>query len=83
MKTALHNYDIFPKVVLAREKADITIRPLGEHAAFDGEYTVSVLSMAHGSKDVYPERDNCREFAASPEADGCIRISFTFPEESE
>lgn len=83
MKTALHNYDIFPKVVLAWEKADITIRPLGEHAAFDGEYTVSVLSMAHGSKDVYPERDNCREFAASPEADGCIRISFTFPEESE
>ena len=83
MKTALHNYDIFPKVMLADQTTSITIKPLGEHAAFAGSYTMQVLSMAHGRKSVYTTRNSFWELPTSPDPDGCIRFSFTFPEEGE
>lgn len=83
MKTALHNYDIFPKVILVHKTERITIKPLGEHVAFSGDYRIVILSMAHGLKEHYADRDNYRELSASPDADGCIRFSVSFPEESE
>ena len=58
MKQVLHDYDIFPKVFLVGEDALITVKPLGGHVAFGGEYTVAVLSMAHGRPEVYPQRGN-------------------------
>lgn len=83
MKTELHNYDIFPKVFIVREPVTITIKPLGKHVAFEGDYTVSVMSMAHGNPNVYPERGNLTEYRTSVNEDGCIQITHAFPEESE
>lgn len=48
MKRTLHDYDIYPKVFLIGESVCITIKPLGAHVAFSGEYILEVLSMAHG-----------------------------------
>lgn len=83
MKTELHNYDIFPKVFIVKEPVEITIKPMGKHVAFEGDYTVTVLSMAHGNPKVYPERNNSCEYNVSVDEDGCIRITHVFLEESE
>ena len=83
MKQVLHDYDIFPKVFLVGETANMTVKPLGDHVAFAGDYTVAVLSMAHGRPEVYPQRGNIREYTVTPDEDGCIRITHVFPEESE
>jgi hypothetical protein len=47
MKTVLANYDIFPKVIFSHGEAEITIKPLGDHARFHDEckYTVTVSPM--------------------------------------
>ncbi|GHT95835.1 hypothetical protein FACS1894141_5160 [Spirochaetia bacterium] len=47
MKTVLHYYDVFPKVLESRKNATVTIRPLGWHAAFLDTvvYTVTVVPM--------------------------------------
>jgi predicted metal-dependent phosphoesterase TrpH len=47
MKTALTNYDIYPKVLRSGREAEITIRPLGDHARFlDGAvYTLTIIPM--------------------------------------
>ncbi|MDD7738874.1 MAG: hypothetical protein PUJ62_02220 [Lachnospiraceae bacterium] len=83
MKTELHDYDIFPKVFLVRQSARITIKPLGKHAAFEGDYTAAVLSMACGSPALYPHHNPYCEYPVSVEADGCIRITHVFQEEGE
>ena len=83
MKTILHNYDIFPKVMLINEPVTITVKPLGKHAAFLGAYTVFVMSMAHGWYKIYKERDNRVVYDVTPDEDGCIRFTHTFTEESE
>lgn len=83
MKVELHYYDIYPKVFLIGEPVTITIKPLGAHVAFEGDYTVSVMSMAHGMIKFYPDRDNLIDYAVTTGTDGCLRISHCFPEESE
>lgn len=83
MKTVLHNFDIFPKVFLVREPVEITVKPLGKHAALEGSLTVAVQSMANGNPDLYPERGNLKEYLVSVGADGCIRFVHAFLEESE
>lgn len=83
MKKELHYYDIFPKVFMVKEPAAITIKPLGAHVAFSGEYKVLVMSMAHGWYKSYPERDNQAFYELTPEADGCLHLTCEFPEESE
>jgi hypothetical protein len=60
MKTVLTNYDIYPKVIRSGREAEITIRPLGDHARFrDGcVYTVTVAPMNESTlneeRHVYP-----------------------------
>jgi len=83
MKIELHYYDIYPKVFLAGEPVTITIRPLGAHVAFEGDYKVSVMSMDQGMIKCYPERGNLIDYAVMTDADGCLRITHCFPEESE
>ena len=83
MKTALHYYDIFPKVFLINTETQVTIKPLGAHAAFSGDCQVNIQSMAHGRPDAYPLRNNQHIFPVTVDADGCIRITYTFPEEGE
>lgn len=83
MKTELYNYDIFPKVFLVNEKANITIKPLGAHAAFADTVKVSITSLIHGLPMLYPERNPIHSLELSPEADGCLRFTHVFGEESE
>jgi len=83
MRTELHNYDLFPKVFLVGETARMTLKPLGLHAAFSGEYTVRIQSLAHGSPGTYPDRHNQTDIPVTTSADGCLRFECVFPEESE
>ncbi|MDI9498601.1 MAG: hypothetical protein QM270_09005 [Bacillota bacterium] len=83
MKTELHNYDIYPKVVLLGDAVTITIRPLGDHVAFTGEEEFILISIAHGAVSAYPERGNYRKLAVSLGDDGCVRFTHVFPEEGE
>ena len=85
MKTELHNYDIFPKVVSAGKKSQITIKPLGRHAEFkeEAKYKLSVCPLNEGAAENYPERKNFFEFETTPEPDGCIRFEFDFFSEQQ
>ena len=83
MKKELHYYDIFPKVFIINEEAHITIKPLGSHAAFAEKVTVNVHSMIHGNPVKYPDRNNITTYELTPDADGSLRFSHVFTEESE
>jgi len=75
----LRNYDIFPKVVPAGKASEITVKPLGWHAAFQHEtYTLSICPLDEGNPSQFPDRPNKFEFEVSPQADGCVRFSFEF-----
>jgi len=76
---ALHSYDIFPKVVPAGKVSEITIKPLGTHAAFgQAAYKLQICPLDEGQPSQFPNRPNKFEFEAAPDADGCIRFSFEF-----
>jgi len=82
MKSNLYNYDIFPKVFLAGKDADITIRPLGAHAAFrSASYKVVVRESAMAENRRYAGTDGFTEYTVSPSEDGCIRLSAPLPRE--
>ncbi len=83
VKLELVNYDIFPKVFPCDEEVEITVKPLGAHVAFDGEYTVEVRALTEGNSQRYPERNNLVSYPRSPEEDGAIRFSHTFKGEQE
>lgn len=83
MKTELYNYDIFPKVFLVNNEANITIKPLGAHAAFADTVKVSINSLIHGLPWLYPDRNPVTTYQLTPDADGCLRFSHVFAEESE
>lgn len=83
MSDDMHSYDIFPKVFIEGDPATVTIRPLGWHSAFsaDREYTLSVHPRDERN---YPTPTGETQPSAvtvmkvRPDADGCIRFSFTF-----
>lgn len=83
IKLALTNYDIFPKVFPCDKEIEVTIKPLGLHAAFSGEYTVEVRQLMQGNSARYPERNNLVTYNVSPDADGCLRFSHTYIDEQE
>jgi hypothetical protein len=85
MKTELHNYDIFPKVIQAGKESQITVKPLGWHSAFekDKNYTVSICPLHEGYRGDYPERRNFINFEVTPDSDGCIRFKFEFFSEQQ
>jgi len=58
MKTELHYYDIFPKVVLEGADTRVTVRSLGRHADFkEGEeYRVQIYSMNRSNEDFGQEK---------------------------
>ena len=79
---ALHNYDIFPKVVPAGRVSEITIKPLG--TAFEPlNYRLSIHPWDEGQPMQFPDYRNDFAFDATPAADGCIRFSFEFFGEQE
>lgn len=83
MKTELYYYDIFPKVVVAGEPTEITIRPLGLHAAFPKETVLKVYPL---QERIYNLDDTPRqraEYRLAPDADGCLRFTHAFCGEQE
>lgn len=85
MKNELHNYDIFPKVFPKDKEIEITIKPLGKHAAFTkDEYTMQICPLTTGTRRAYPDTSTFSdEFTVKPDADGCIRIKHVFRGEQE
>ncbi len=82
MKTELEYYDIYPKVVCTQKEAQITIKPLGSHAAFaEGkEYRVRIVPMNETMLGVpgapYP-------LAEARLQEGCLCFSWHFLTEQQ
>ena len=83
IKLELTNYDIFPKVFGCDIPVEVTIKPLGLHVAFSGEYTIQVRAFNEGNFQRYPERNNLKEYAVTPCEDGCLRFTHTYKDEQE
>ena len=85
MKDVMHNYDVYPKVFLKDKETEITIKPLGAHAAFTKEeYSVQICPLTAGPRRAYPDTSLFSEvFKVKPDADGCIRIKYFFQGEQE
>ncbi len=83
MKTELFNYDIFPKVFPCDKEIEVTVKPLGAHVAFNGEYYVVVRSLNEGNMYHYPDRNNFIMYTKVPDEDGSIRFTHTFKDEQE
>ena len=67
MKRELINYDIFPKVLPIGREVEITVKPLGGHAAFqkDADHTIAIHTMTEGSNRTYPNRKNYASYVLS------------------
>ena len=78
----LRNYDLFPRVVIEGEPVTITIRPLGQQAAFDPEIEYRILVLPRNDRDYQSVTETrtprVTELFKKPDADGCIRVPFTF-----
>ncbi len=83
VKLELTNYDIFPKVFKCDTPVEVTIKPLGLHVAFSGEYTIQVRAFNEGNSQRYPERNNLKEYPVTPCEDGCLRFTHTYKDEQE
>lgn len=85
MKTELHDFDVFPKVIPADSESEITIKPLGAHAAFTPghEYHVVVCPLEFGTPNDYPESSLFEEYYIVPCADGCLRLRHKFISEQQ
>jgi predicted metal-dependent phosphoesterase TrpH len=82
MKTALTNYDIYPKVVLSGREAEITIRPLGDHARFQNDrvYTVTLSPMNESTRN--EERRDYPSYELRP-AKGALVFRHPFGNEGQ
>ena len=79
MKMELYNYAITPIVFPEGREVEITVRPLGDHAAFRQEsYTI----LLHEIDDMYSKRNQKLE-NVKPCEDGCLRFSAVFTGERE
>ncbi len=83
MKQVLYDYDIFPMVFPIEKAVNFTVKPLGIHRAFSGEYKIVVHRMNAGSAGQSFTAWNQTEFLCTPEVDGCLRFTYTADSESE
>ena len=85
MKRELYNYDIFPKVFLCDREVTVTVKPLGDHAAFDPDrtYAVDVFKASEANPRAYPERNQSATKKITPSADGTMRITAFYRGEGE
>ncbi len=82
IKDELINYDIFPKVVSEKKETEITIKPLGQHAAFEcEEYVMHIVGLEEGRFDIYTDRKNIKKLLVKVNGEGCIKFKYTFPKE--
>lgn len=83
MKRELYNYDIFPMVFPKGELTQITIKPLGVHVAFNGEYTLKVMRVDVGTPNYAMSSWNHTDYSLQPCEDGCLRFLYTADAETE
>ena len=83
VSSELFNYDIFPKVFECEKETEVTIKPLGAHVEFKGEYTIWVKALTQGNIRDYKERNNLVEYKVNPDADGCLRFKHVYHDEQE
>lgn len=83
MKTELHYYDIFPKVVRAGIPTEITIRPLGLQSAFPqrGRMRIQPLHERTHALDKVRRGGETMEYTVGK--DGCLRFTHAFCGEQE
>lgn len=78
MKIELYNYDIYPMVFPAGKEVEFTVKPLGAHVAFNGEYTIWIRRYDSGECSEEKTVFNC-----TTADDGCLRFKFTAESECE
>lgn len=85
MQRDLWDYDIYPKILKKGKESEITIKPIGAHAAFYGnnDCFIRIMPMGNGAFYKYPERENVWGYNVTPESDGTLRFKHTFPAEGE
>lgn len=83
MKQELYQYDIFPMVFPTERAVELTVRPLGVHNAFHGEYKIVVHQMNAGAAHQPFTAWNHTDYLCTPDADGCLRIPYTAKSEGE
>ena len=83
MKQTLYDYDVFPLVFPAGEPTEITVRPLGAHAAFPADVRVTLHRLDAGSPRHEFSAWNKTEFASPLCEDGRLRFTFTAEAECE
>ncbi len=83
VKLELVNYDIFPKVFSCDKAVEITVKPMGKHVAFSGEYKIWVRALNEGDIRRYPDRKNLVEYSVAPDEAGCLKFTHTFKDEQE
>ena len=77
MKAVLYNYDIYPLAFPVGKQVTLTIKPLGDHAAFSGEYWALIHRVDAGNPNMALYSRNKTEYAVTPDADGCLRMDYT------
>ena len=83
MKQVHYDYDIFPLVFPKGDATEITVKPLGIHAAFPEVCRVMVMRVDSGSPSYEFNAWNHADYEVSPCADGCIRFTYTAQAEGE
>ena len=83
MKQVLYDYDVFPMTFPVGKAVTLTVKPLGAHVAFSGEYQVSVHRLNAGGLSEAFTAWNKTEYTLCPDADGCLRFEYTAAEECE
>jgi len=83
MKQVHYNYDIFPLAFPVGDSTEITVKPLGIHAAFSGNYRVSVMRIDVGSPRDNFSAWNHTDYDLTPCEDGCLRFTYTAETENE
>ena len=77
MKAVLYNYEIYPLAFPVGKQVTLTVKPLGDHAAFSGEYRVLIHRVDAGNPNMALYSRNKTEYAVTPDADGCLRMDYT------
>ena len=83
MKMELHDYDIYPKVFPVGTAAEITVKPLGIHSKFSGEYKIMVQRLDGGHIGHAFSAWNHTDYEVTPCEDGCLRFTYTADKEGE
>ncbi len=83
MKQVLHDYDIFPKVFPVGRDTEITVRGLGVHTAFFGDYTVVVQRLDAGSLRFAFSSGNHTDIPVTADEKGELHFTYKADKEGE